>query len=166
MSDRSALIECRDALNGLLADLMKQRTDLYLNDPEYHAKYDVLKAVGAEVRTIRNAADAALALADAAIAAEAALADAFVAGWKKHAGRTHEVSEKDALEAASKYISSRELIARTGGEQQAEPVAWLSAATMDWLENYDGPACARMTAVHNRPIMGEGGTPVFLHPKR
>ncbi len=41
--------------------------------------------------------------------------EAFVSGWKKHASRTHEVSEKDGTEAASAYITSKEVIARTGG---------------------------------------------------
>jgi hypothetical protein len=45
-----------------------------------------------------------------------------------------------------------------------EPVAWLPTATVEWLTEYDGPACAKVTAVHNRPINGDGGIPVYTTP--
>lgn len=45
-----------------------------------------------------------------------------------------------------------------------EPVAWLATETVRWLREYDGPSCAMRTAVHNRPIMSDGGVPVYLEP--
>lgn len=45
-----------------------------------------------------------------------------------------------------------------------EPVAWLPTATVKWLMEYDGPACATKTAAHNRPLKSDGGVPVYLHP--
>lgn len=45
-----------------------------------------------------------------------------------------------------------------------EPIAWLATETVRWLREYDGPACAMRTAVHNRPITSDGGVPVYLKP--
>jgi len=46
----------------------------------------------------------------------------------------------------------------------AEPVCYLPTKTVEWLDTYDGPACAKMTAVHNRPIKTDGGVPVYRIP--
>lgn len=45
--------------------------------------------------------------------------------------------------------------------EPVEPVAWLPTATVKWLSEYDGPACATTTAAHNRPIKSDGGVPVY-----
>lgn len=47
---------------------------------------------------------------------------------------------------------------------EAEPVAWLPDATIEWLKSYDGPACATKTAAHIRPLKSGRGKPVYLHP--
>jgi len=46
----------------------------------------------------------------------------------------------------------------------AEPVCYLPTKTVEWLDTYDGSACAKMTAVHNRPIKTDGGVPVYRIP--
>jgi len=46
----------------------------------------------------------------------------------------------------------------------AEPVCYLPTKTVEWLDTYDGPACATRTAVHNRPIKTDGGVPVYRIP--
>lgn len=48
--------------------------------------------------------------------------------------------------------------------EPVEPVAWLPTATVKWLSEYDGPACATTTAAHNRPIKSDGGVPVYATP--
>lgn len=45
-----------------------------------------------------------------------------------------------------------------------EPIGWLTTDTAEWLENHARLACATRTAVWNRPVKGDGGVPVYLHP--
>jgi hypothetical protein len=42
-------------------------------------------------------------------------------------------------------------------------IGWLPKATVDWLHEYDGPACAITTAIHRFPPPN-GGAAVYLSP--
>ena len=45
-----------------------------------------------------------------------------------------------------------------------EPIGWIPTATVKWLNEYDGSACAIQTAVHNKPIKSDGGVQLYTSP--
>jgi hypothetical protein len=83
------------------------------------------------------------------------------------AGYEHPYSDTCPLD--SLYIEDRHITvwntradaALRREREPVEPVAWLPTATVKWLSEYDGPACATTTAAHNRPIKSDGGVPVY-----
>lgn len=45
-----------------------------------------------------------------------------------------------------------------------KPLAWITLEASDWLKVYDGPACAKITAIHRVPPKSGMGVPVYSEP--
>lgn len=45
-----------------------------------------------------------------------------------------------------------------------KPLAWITLEASDWLKVYDGPACAKITAIHRVPPKSGTGVPVYSEP--
>ena len=45
-----------------------------------------------------------------------------------------------------------------------KPLAWITLEVSDWLKVYDGPACAKITAIHRVPPKSGMGVPVYSEP--
>ena len=78
---------------------------------------------------------------------------------------TLEAATASAVRIASKGPNGEAPVLVLRREREpVEPVAWLPTATVKWLSEYDGPACATTTAAYNRPIKSDGGVPVYATP--
>ena len=49
-------------------------------------------------------------------------------------------------------------------DKLVKPFAWITSETSDWLKGYDGPACAKATAIHRVPPKSGTSVPVYSVP--